>query len=61
MKRVKSPDKQAKAGRIKSVTLLTKPPTAPLELLSAPLHRIFYWEGLYAFIYSWCLINEDRM
>lgn len=41
MKRVKSADKQAKAGRIKSVTLLTKPPTAPVEPLSAPLHWIF--------------------
>lgn len=38
---VESPDKQAKSGRIKSVTLFTKPPTAPLELLSAQLQRIF--------------------
>ena len=28
-----SPDKQAKSGRIKSVTLFTKPPTAPLLLV----------------------------
>lgn len=38
---VESPDKQAKSGRIQSVTLFTKPPTAPLELLSAQLQRIF--------------------
>ncbi len=38
---VESPHKQAKSGRIKSVTLLTEPPTASLELLSAQLCWMF--------------------
>lgn len=41
MKRVKSPDKQAKAGWIKSATLFAKPPTAALEPINARLHGIF--------------------